>query len=121
MDNTEKQTTEFEDIASSTPSPVVETAKKVGKAAKKGMENYGEKGLKGIDKVIKLIAFVVSIFTFFIFLAGSVVLYFFDSTLLFVSALILLFVIVISLISLYLIYGLGHIITQNKEILKRLK
>ena len=128
MDNNELNKMKFEDISSSSPSTVKKTVRQAGefaantaRTAKKVADNYGEKGLKNVDKVIKVIAYVVSIGFFLIFLAGAGLVYFFDNTLIFLSALILVFGTVISLIFLYLIYGLGEVIAQNKEILRRLR
>ncbi len=118
----------FEDISSSSPNSVKktvkqagETAKNTAKKAKKAADDYGEKGFKHIDKAIKRIAFLVSITFFIIFLAGAAVVFYLDNALIFVSALILVVGSVISLIFLYLIYGLGQIISMNKEILRRLR
>ena len=128
MDNKEVNEMVFEDISSSTPNSVKKTVKQAGEAAvntartvKKAADTYGELGHKNIDKAIKIIAYVVAIAFFLVFLAGAILVYFLDNSLIFLSALILVFGGVISLIFLYLIYGLGYIISQNKEILKRLK
>ena len=70
--------------------------------------------------MIKIIAFVVSIGVALLFLVAAAVVLILDKTLFFLSALILLFGFAIALIFLYLIYGLGLLISQNKEILRRL-
>ena len=54
-----------------------------------------------------------------LFIAAAVILYVLDKMFMILSAVILAIGIVIALISLFLIYGLGHIITQNNEILKK--
>lgn len=128
MDNNENNKLVFEDISSSSPNSVKKTVKQAGevaantaRVAKKAADNYGEKGLKNLDKAIKLIAYVVSITFFLIFIAAAGLVFFLDKTLIFLCALILIFGAVISLIFLYLIYGLGEVIAQNKEILRRLR
>ncbi len=100
----------FEDISSSSPYSKKESI----------VEAYAEGAFKNIDKVIKVISFLISIATFLIFLGVAVVLALFDSVFILVSIGLAIFGILLSLILLFLIYGLGHIITQNKEILKRL-
>lgn len=100
----------FEDISSSS------TKRKRDTAA----SEYAEGAFKNIDKVIKAISFLLSIATLLFFIAVAVVLFLFDSVFLILSIGILIFGILLSLIILFLIYGLGHMITQNKEILKRL-
>lgn len=101
---------EFEDISSSSPVVKKESLSKV----------YSEGALKHIDKVIKAISFFVSIGTFLIFAGVAVLLVMMDKVFLAVAIGIGVFGILVSLILLFLIYGLGHIITQNKEILKRM-
>lgn len=98
----------------------VKNTKKAAKFAKKLSDDYGEFSFKNIAGMIKLIAFVVSISVALLFLVAAAVVLILDKTLFFLSALILLFGFAVALISLYLIYGLGLLISQNKEILRRL-
>lgn len=128
MDKNTNKEVVFEDISSSSPASVSKAIKQTGeatkyavRATKNAADVYGNTAFKNIDKGIKFIAFFISITFFLLFLAGAVVVYFFDKTLILVSALLLVAGCVISLIFLYLIYGLGHIISQNKEILRRLR
>ena len=100
----------FEDISSSSPRVKKDKPSKV----------YAEGAFKNIDKVIKAISFLISIGTFLIFAGLAVLLAMFDSVFILISIGLAIFGIILSLILLFLIYGLGHIITQNKEILKRL-
>lgn len=127
MDNNEFNHQNFEDISSSSSTPLKtavaktsKAAKKAVKVAKKAADGYGNSAFKNIDKVIKLIAFVVAIAFLLLFLAGAYIVYKLDKTFLFVSALIAVVGVAISLIFLFLIYGTGHIISQNKEIIRRL-
>lgn len=128
MENKENKEIIFEDISSSSPASVSkaikqtrETVKDAAYVAKKAADDYGEKGLKNIDKVIKVIAYIVSIAFFLLFLGVAGIVFFLDNSLIFLSTLILVLGGGISLMFLYLIYGLGQIISQNKEILRRLK
>lgn len=98
----------------------VKNTKKAAKFAKKLSDDYGEFSFKNIAGMIKLIAFVVSIGVALLFLVAAAIVFVLDKTLFFLSALILLFGFAVALISLYLIYGLGLLISQNKEILRRL-
>jgi len=100
----------FEDISSSTPKERLNLSAKA----------YSEGAFKNIDKVIKAIAVIVAVCIFLLFAAVAAVLFLFDSIFLILSIGLLIFGIILSLITMYLIYGIGHIISQNKEILKRL-
>lgn len=109
MSNTENEIV-FEDISSSS-----------GKEKKESfVEEYTEGAFKNIDKVIKAISFLVSIGTFLVFAVIAAVLVIFDTVFLILAIGLLIFGILLSLMLLFLIYAIGHIITQNKEILKRL-
>ena len=98
----------------------VKNTKKAAKFAKKLSDDYGEFSFKNIAGMIKLIAFVVSIGVSLLFLVAAAIVFILDKTLIFLSALIILFGFAVALIFLYLIYGLGLLISQNKEILRRL-
>ncbi len=127
MENNNNNNTQiiFEDISSNTKNSneFIEKTKAITKKAvkvtKKTADNYGNSAFKNIDKAIKLIAFIVAICVFLVFGAGAVVIYFIDKALIFPCALVLLLGAAIALISLFLIYGLGHIITQNKIIISQ--
>lgn len=133
----EKVITEFEDISSNSKKAtavakdVADKAKKVAKEATKvtkkavkttvdSVDKYGNAGITNIDKIIKAIAFVVAIAVLLLFVAAAVILYILDKMFMILSAVIIAIGIVIALISLFLIYGLGQIISQNNEILKKL-
>lgn len=124
----DKENIVFEDISSNSPETKVtkavkqtkKAAKKAAKTAKKAADGYGNSAFKNIDKVIKMIAFIIAIVVVLIFGAGAFVVYTLDNSFKFICALIVLVGIAVSLIFLYIIYGIGHIISQNKEILKRL-
>lgn len=128
LNNNENKKMVFEDITSSSHKPPVaeivqktgKAAKKAAKVAKKVADDYGNTTFKNIDKVIKIIAFVVAAAFFLLFLVGAVILYLLNKSFIFLCALVLLFGAAVSMIFLYLIYGIGHIISQNNEILKRI-
>lgn len=127
LSDKKKEKIVYEDISSTSPEPVVDAAKKTKRAAKKAAkvakraaDSYANATFKNIDKAIKIIAFVVAASFFLVFLLGAAVLYLMDKSLIFLCALILVLGAAISLIFLFLIYGIGHIISQNKEILKKL-
>ncbi len=106
----------FEDISSSTPTNKYK--QKVEKAVK-AVDDYGEGAFAHIDKIIKLISFIVAIGIFLIFAAGAVVLFMLDKVFMLIAVGVLILGVVFALISLFIIYGIGHIITQNNELLKR--
>ncbi len=106
----------FEDISSSTPA---DRRKKQLEKAVQAVDNYGEGAAKNIDKVIKAISFIVAIGIFILFAAVAVVLFYLDKMFTIVAIGVLVIGIVLSLIMLFIIYGIGHIITQNNQLLKR--
>lgn len=83
-------------------------------------DKYGSLAAKHIDKIIKAISFFVSLSILLIFLAISVILVLLDDFFIVIAAIIGVVGVILSLISLFLIYGLGHIISQNNEILCKL-
>lgn len=98
----------FEDIRSSSPQNKTITDKYVGKA------------VTNIDKTIKVISFIVAISVFLLFAAVAAVLILLDKVFIIVAVGVAIIGIVLAIILLFLIYGLGQIITQNNEILKRI-
>lgn len=98
----------FEDISSSSKTKNV------------GFDDFAEKGFKNIDKIIKSIAYILAICVLVIFLALAAVVFLMDKSFYLVSVLIIAVGLALALVVLFLTYGLGHIISQNKEILKRL-
>lgn len=108
MSNEKKTEIVFEDISSSTSQNETLTDKYVNKA------------ITNIDKTIKVISFIVAIGIFFVFAAVAGILVLLDKVFIIVAIGVAIIGIVISIISLFIIYGIGHIITQNNEILKKL-
>ena len=111
----------FEDILSSSGQetnesseerPVKKPAKKSGKR-KKGTARC-------LDKIVKAIAFLMALFVLILFAAGAFILYKMDKSFSMIALCVLIAGIAFSLITLFMIYAIGHIITQNNEILKRL-
>lgn len=103
----------FEDISSSS----IPNSKNSFKAV---TENYGNGVFKNLDKIIKAISFIVAIGILLIFAAIAVVLVMLDKIFAVVSVVIFIVGIILALISLFLIYAIGHLISQNNEIIKRL-
>lgn len=108
MSNSNEKDFIFEDISSTSPT------------FKKATKEYGEGAFRHIDKVIKVIAFIVAIALLFLFFAIAAVLIMLDNSFKVIALGVIVIGVVISLISLFLIFGIGHIITQNKQILRRL-
>lgn len=96
----------FEDISSSTEKTI--------------MDKYTSKAISNIDKVIKFFAFIVAIGIFLFFTAVAVILILLDSIFTIVAVGVAVLGIVLAIITLFLIYGMGQIMTQNNEILRRL-
>ena len=102
----------FEDISSASEEMKARTRKTSGKR-KKGAAIC-------LDKIVKAIAFIVALFVLLIFAAGALILYKMDKSFAMIALCILIAGIALALIFLFLIYAIGHMITQNNEILKRL-
>lgn len=101
----------YEDISSSSKKTV--NKKEIPANISKGF-------LKHIDKIIKAISFIVAFAVLIVSIALGAVLIIIDKIFVVVAIGVLIVGIALALISLFLIYGLGHMITQNNEILKRL-
>lgn len=112
MENKTENTFVFEDISSSSPSH--------RKNLKKAANDYGNGAMRHLDKVIKAISFIVALLVAAIFFLIAALLVTLDSSFRVIALGVLIVGIVLALIFLFLIYGLGHIITQNKQILRRL-
>lgn len=136
MDEKNINELEFEDISStSTPKKDVKkvakkAAKKVAKEVAKGAgmavdtvkkinNSYGNGVFKHIDKVIKLISFVLAIGVLLLFAAVGAVLIFLDKAFVVLAIGVFIIGIVMAIITLFLVYSLGHIISQNNEILNK--
>jgi len=111
-DNTGKEIV-FEDIASSSNKGKL-------KKARNAVKSYETGALKHIDKVIKAISFIVAIGIFLIFTAIAALLVMLDTIFYSIAVAVFIVGIVLALILLFIIFGIGHIITLNKEILRRL-
>ena len=111
MDNNENFDIVFEDISSHSEKP--------SDKVKRFADSYGKGAFKNIDRIIKIISFIVAAAVFVLFLCVAVVLVIIDKAFIFLSALALLLGAALALIFLFLIYAIGHIISQNNEILKR--
>ena len=103
----------FEDISSS-------SLPKTKSSLKAVYQNYGNGVFKHLDKIIKAISFIVSIGILLMFAAVAAVLVMLDKIFAVVAVAVLIVGIILSLMVLFLIYAVGHLISQNNEIIKRL-
>lgn len=103
----------FEDISSSSLPKTKSSLKAVS-------QNYGNGVFKHLDKIIKAISFIVSIGILMMFAAVAAVLVMLDKIFAVVAVAVFIVGIILSLMVLFLIYAVGHLISQNNEIIKRL-
>ena len=103
----------FEDISSS-------SLPKTKSSLKAITENYGNGVFKHLDRIIKAISFIVAIGILLIFAAIAVVLVMLDKIFAVVAVAVFIVGIILAIISLFLIYAIGHLISQNNEIMKQL-
>ena len=82
---------------------------------------YGNGIFKKLGGIIKVISFLVSFFIFAVTLVLSFILYSIDKFFLPFALALLIFGVIFSLITMFLIYGIGQVIAQNNEILRRLE
>ena len=113
MENNTENKFVFEDISSTSP-----TFKSEMVAA---ANEYSNGAFRNIDKVIKVISFIVAIAIALVFFAIAAVLVMLDKTFTVIAVAVVVVGLVLSLICLFLIYGIGHIITKNKQILRHLR
>lgn len=85
------------------------------------LTEYGNGVFKKLGGIIKAISFIVSFFMFAVILVLALLLYTVDSFFLPISIALLIFGAALALITMFLIYGLGQVICQNNEILRRLE
>ena len=103
----------FEDISASSLPKTKNSLKAVS-------QNYGNGVFKHLDKIIKAISFIVSIGILLMFAAVAAVLVMLDKIFAVVAVAVFIVGIILSLMVLFLIYAVGHLISQNNEIIKRL-
>lgn len=103
----------FEDISSS-------TLPKTKSSLKAVTENYGNGVFKHLDKIIKAISFIVALMILLVFAAVAAVLVMLDKIFAIVAVGVFIVGIMLSIIILFLIYAVGHLISQNNEIIRRL-
>mgnify|MGYP004473447945 FL=1 len=108
---------EFEDIRSSSGTGSQKAVRKVKESA----ELYGSGIFKHLGNIIKAISFMVSFGILGIALFVGYFLYSKDHTAVVISLCIVIAGLVFAMITMFLIFGLGHVICQNNEIMKRLK
>ena len=113
MAQEERPIMEFEDIRSDSGGYSGMNTRKASKKKKKGTARH-------LDRIVKAIAFLVALVILLIFAAGAFILYKLDKSFGMIALCVLIAGVAFALIVLFLIYAIGHIITQNNEILKRL-
>ena len=107
---------EFEDITSSSKSKYdIETH--IGEYA----EKYGNGIFKNIGTIIKFIAFLICFSVIILSFFAAYFIFTFNAVFATIAAAVILFGTIFGVILLFVIYGIGHIICQNNEILSRLK
>lgn len=109
--------TKYEDISSSSGKRPKKTAEQISKS----VEQYGNGIFKHLGNIIKAISFLVAFGIFGLCLFVGFYLYSKDKSFATISLAIIIAGIVIALMVMFLIFGLGHVICQNNEILRRLK
>lgn len=96
------------------------SSKSKGFVFKDPIDLYGSFLHRNLGKVIKLVAYVVGIVTFLFGLVGA---YFIGSKqfkFVIIAIAVILVSAIFALIEFFIIYGLGHIIEQNNEMMNRL-
>ena len=81
---------------------------------------YGKFIYRNLGKTIKFIAYLVAIITLFIGVAAALFIAKSYSGFMTIGFGLLLLFAVVAFIEFFIIYGIGHVIDQNNEILKRL-
>ena len=107
---------EFVDISSSSKSGY-DTETHIGEYA----EKYGNGIFKNIGTIIKFIAFLICFSVIILSFFAAYFIFTFNALFLTIAAGVVLFGTILGIILLFIIYGIGHIICQNNEILSRLK
>lgn len=108
---------EFEDIRSSSGTPPQRAVRQVKRSA----ELYGNGIFKHLGSIIKAISFMVAFGILGIALFVGYFLYSKDHTAIVISLCIVIAGLVFALITMFLIFGLGHVICQNNEIMRRIR
>ena len=80
---------------------------------------YGKFLFKNLGRTIKFIAYVVAIFTAIVGICGAALIATKQIKFIAIALVFLLFFAALALIEFFIIYGIGHIIDQNNEILRR--
>lgn len=108
---------QFEDIRSSSGTAPQKAVRQVKKSA----ELYGSGVFKHLGVIIKAISFMIAFGILGVTLFLGYFLYSKDHTAIVISLGIVIAGLILALITMFLIFGIGHIICQNNEIMKRIK
>lgn len=86
---------------------------------KYGFGKFEDFFLNNLGKIIKIISFVVAVAILLFFLAIGIVLSMLDKFFVFIAIILFILGLIIAAISMFIIFGLGQVICQNDEILKK--
>lgn len=111
-ENKNTDSVEMEDISS--------TSKEFRKRNSGPVAAYGNGLFKGLGTIIKTIAFLIAFAIIGVSFVLAYFLYSAEALYIAISLAIIIFGTLVAAITFFLIYGLGHIICQNNEILRRL-
>ena len=81
---------------------------------------YGKLVYSRIGKIIKVIAYIVAILTVLVGIGAAFLIFKNQAAFIALSFAVVLVFALVGTIEFFIIYGLGHVIEQNNEILKRL-
>ena len=104
--------TEMEDISS--------TSKQFRKKKNDPIAAYGNGLFKGLGTIVKVIAFLIAFAIIGVCFILAYFLYTAEPLYMAISLAIIIFGVLVGAIVFFLIFALGHVVTQNNEIIKRL-
>ena len=86
---------------------------------KYGLGKFEDFFLNNLGKIIKIISFVVAVAILLVFLGIGIVLSMLDKFFVFIAVILFILGLIVAAISMFIIFGLGQVICQNDEILKK--
>ena len=107
---------QMEDIISVSPKSA-----KQKKKSTRPVYRYGKGIFKSLGTIIKAVAFLIAFAVLAVFLLAAFLLYSRDPLFASIALGIVIAGVIVSTIIMFLIFGYGHIICQNNEILRRLE
>lgn len=116
MSETKNQNNEFmEDISSTSKKKL-----KLNIELKDPVDLYGKLIYNNLGRTLKVIAYIVAIVTIIMGLGGAALVFKAQATYIALSFATVLLFTAVAAVEFFIIYGLGHTIEQNNEILKKL-